>query len=467
MHTQFVSFIGFQQPPLSKRPCKDHVPSALNVAPSVASKDAKKFIDPKRRMVPLYSHWFATDMHDINIKLEESNGYSLPPMEKLTECATKFTNVVSNDTGNGFLSANALSHEDTFSSLLTPVLKKLLSTILNVGVFNQLIIRVRNHDNRQVDKPDNTIAVEDNDIPVRCIAVSDSKRQNAQEGKNQVHAYGLALESNCLFLGLTIIRASKIYLQLFMAFEGKLSVIDICEASCDEMKDLEKFFGTLYAAVDKLAQEPITAPPHQFTQKCCEQEVPDRQNEHKNLSCSGGPLVLYCPATKMVKKYYDKKFDYVPSSNAITFIPQSKFLKSPCSRYQILQYPFIEGHNELRTPAQAAAAVRELNKFHEKGFVHGDIRSINMIVSDNNAVTFIDVDLVEEEGKFYPSGYNHQGIPERHNEAKAHYPMKKVHDRFALQTIIVKGVELPDSLELTDMEKSLEEIAVAFESMNT
>lgn len=100
-----------------------------------------------------------------------------------------------------FLSEEARSHENTFSSLITPVFNELLG---KSAFFNQVVIRVRNHDKRQADIPDHIAAKMVDGIPAVCVLVSDSKKSKMDEGKQQVHVYGLALESSFLFLGLTI-----------------------------------------------------------------------------------------------------------------------------------------------------------------------------------------------------------------------------------------------------------------------
>lgn len=332
-----VPFIGDQQPQ-AKRQCCDLArpvkPSALKVAASVASKDPDRYIAPKRKKMPLYSHWFATDMYD-NFKLMDTvdssnmsnmsvNGqmYSLP-MDTLTKCATIFKTIVifctetTTNTGS-FLSAKVRGHEDTFSSLLTPVFHNLFGTIVNVVFLGQPVIRIRNDDRRQVDKPDHIIAVKVGGIPINCVAVCDSKINDAEKGKDQVHAYGLAIESKNVFLGITITR-TKIFLQLFMPFDNKLSVIDICDACCDNLNELKTFLGTLYAAVQALVECPIAAPSHPFTLKCCGQEVPClARTEHINLStstCSNGSFVLHCTTTKKVRKYYDMIFHHIPSED--------------------------------------------------------------------------------------------------------------------------------------------------------
>ena len=81
-----------------------------------------------------------------------------------------------------------------------------------------------------------------------------------------------------------------------------------------------------------------------------------------------------------------------------------------------------------------------LHKVHEQGFVHGDVRLSNIIFSGDTSY-LIDYDLARKEDKvegLYPAGYNR--IPQRHPDAKAHLPMRKVHDRFSLAKIMKKYV---------------------------
>lgn len=245
-----VPFIGDEQPPAKKprgsccaysRPFK--IPSASTKAASFNAKNPTEGIDPKRRKLPLFSHWFATDIYnffyswhtpsDNNIKLLDNQPYTLQK-DTLTKCAVKIRSIALFCSGDvtsvdSFLSEDARGHEDSFSSLLTPVFNKLFGDAETVTFFNQMVIKVCEGDKRKNDKPDNIATGTLNGIPTICGLVSDSKETNMPEGTNQVHAYGLSLESKYLFLGMPI-TFSMVKLQLFIAFDSKLSVIDICDA---------------------------------------------------------------------------------------------------------------------------------------------------------------------------------------------------------------------------------------------
>ena len=258
-------------------------------------------------------------------------------------------------------------------------------------------------------------------------------------------------------------------LDLFIPFDGKLSVIEICRASSQDIERMEPFLCTLYAAVRRLLYSPISAITHPITLKCCQQIVTcPKSSGHLFLSKIETSLVVHCSQSGSIKKYYDHYFHFVPTEDAIGFIPGAKFLHPTGGRYQILEYPYISGEHTLQTTIQAGMAVSKLQEFHDKNLVHGDIRSVNMIVSEST-VTFIDVDLTAKEGEKYPSTYNHANIPERHRDAVANSSMQKVHDRFALCIIISSHLSIVSETEslhttveqLNDMNQSLETIAKA------
>lgn len=446
-------------PAKRRRTCDNStkIPSALSVPASAASKNPREYILPSRTEVPLFSHWFAMDVYDIysrdlcltadTIQLKIGERSYFLQTSTLTRCANDFSNIAgfcSKDIRrDSFLSNETRSHEDTFSSLITPVLAKLIGA--EGTVFNQLVIRVRGSDIRCYDKPDHIVAKTVNGIPTVCVLVSDSKK-TSDKGKYQVHAYGLALERSYLFLGLTITH-TKINLSLYIPYMGKFSVIDICSTSCIDVDNLKRFFCALYVAVQRLLDDPISGLlEHHLTLNCCGEYLNGFDDKHRNLghhtsSNIEGSVVVHCTCTNKVKKYYDTAYHYLPTKEAIGFIRTAEMLRPPDSRYQILQYTYMEGCHVLKTPLQVVAAVKELKKFHDADFVHGDIRSINMIVSENT-VRFIDVDLAKKEGENYPSTYNHSQIPERHKDAQKNREMKKIHDRYALYQIINMSEEL-------------------------
>ena len=83
-----------------------------------------------------------------------------------------------------------------------------------------------------------------------------------------------------------------------------------------------------------------------------------------------------------------------------------------------------------------------LRIIHDRGFVHGDIRWPNILVSEDN-VKIIDFDQCGQEGvKRYPREWDHR---QRLKEAKEGELMRKSHDTWMLARIFDQSVSSPRS----------------------
>ena len=225
----------------------------------------------------------------------------------------------------------------------------------------------------------------------------------------------------------------------------------------------------MYAALCRLIDDPIPADKltHFMTPKCwcCSKELVcmESDDSHENLghkSHETASLVIRVKK-KLVGKYYDPKFHYIPCKEVIAFIPGARCIFSTESRFQILQYPYLEERHSLQNVAEVVVAIRALDMFHAEHYVHGDIRESNMIVS-GNSVNFVDVDMTGKEGTTYPGTYNHTSVIERHENAKKNRKMEKIHDRFALHCIITKKnkytlEDISVHVSLTNVANSLQE----------
>ena len=67
-----------------------------------------------------------------------------------------------------------------------------------------------------------------------------------------------------------------------------------------------------------------------------------------------------------------------------------------------------------------------LAKLHEMDYVHGDVRSQNIVFTTNSSV-LIDYDLSAKVDSLYPRGYNHS-FEERHVKTFGCQRMSKSHD---------------------------------------
>ena len=159
----------------------------------------------------------------------------------------------------------------------------------------------------------------------------------------------------------------------------------------------------------------------------------------------------------MVYKLYDTSSCFKPNDGHIQlldtdsqqYLPNLKVTRLPAG-YMMLQYSYIEETKVAPVLAIFRSAFTALDKLHEKGIVHSDVRAQNIVFTTDGIVKFIDFDLVGKVGENYPENYNHLS-EERHPDIqpkKARYPF---HDHYALITIMLAKVHLRD-----DQRKHLE-----------
>ena len=98
--------------------------------------------------------------------------------------------------------------------------------------------------------------------------------------------------------------------------------------------------------------------------------------------------------------------------------------------YFCLKYPFYPGDHCPKNMKQFRGIILMLDKIHEAGYVHCDIRIQNLIFSDNEMDSYlIDYDLAGKHQQHrYPAGYYYHES-ERHVEAKSCLHVDKRHDR--------------------------------------
>ena len=120
----------------------------------------------------------------------------------------------------------------------------------------------------------------------------------------------------------------------------------------------------------------------------------------------------------------------------------------------ILRYDYIEGNHQPPNLRAIVDVIKNLNRIHTKGFVHGDIRVTNIVYGYNSG-TIIDCDFAAPEGSKYPDYYS-ADVPERAKGATRHAVMRKHHDRVSLYWSI-----LASYIYLTSCQRSkIEELIV-------
>ena len=104
----------------------------------------------------------------------------------------------------------------------------------------------------------------------------------------------------------------------------------------------------------------------------------------------------------------------------------------------------LKGTSTPKHFCQFAEILKALHKIHQAGYVHGDMRNVNLLFGETkNEAWIIDFDHAGIEGSCYPEDYNpgdlgFYEIEERHTTAGPSLPRMKEHDRYALHVIITK-----------------------------
>ena len=95
---------------------------------------------------------------------------------------------------------------------------------------------------------------------------------------------------------------------------------------------------------------------------------------------------------------------------------------------------FIPGVHYFETIHQVSSIVKKLSQLHYAGYVHGDIRALNLVVQGNSA-EFIDFDFCGKKNEVtYPPGYN-ELLKDGLRKGKANQPITTHDDFMALKSI--------------------------------
>lgn len=163
----------------------------------------------------------------------------------------------------------------------------------------------------------------------------------------------------------------------------------------------------------------------------------------------------------MVKVFDTSQDDIRPNNELMTQCGYNvtRTNLSSDGRFVQISYPYIDGSHQPSSLQQFSGVISMLHKIHSCNFVHGDIRSENIIHSFDGKSYLIDFDLAKPEGELYPENYNYLGILERHEYAQERHPMLKEHDRFSLHKVMQRSnLVLPASQSVVAKVKSLESL---------
>ena len=125
------------------------------------------------------------------------------------------------------------------------------------------------------------------------------------------------------------------------------------------------------------------------------------------------------------------------SQEDAVFAKESFWTTSPHKRLLVIATPFREGRHWAESPEDFLPIIDHLEKLHQAGYVHGDIRAFNTVFSGRQGGGYlIDFDFSGKMGDvFYPTGYN-QFLADGYRIGTGGNIIEKWHDWYALGMLI-------------------------------
>jgi len=137
----------------------------------------------------------------------------------------------------------------------------------------------------------------------------------------------------------------------------------------------------------------------------------------------------------------------------------------PCC-ISMVKYKYLKGNDKPKSVQHFVDVLFALQKIHDAGFVHGDIRLCNLVFDDNGVHSYIiDFDMASKESddNVYCEGYSDKEIiKKRHPEAFEKKKMERKHDRHSiayLMDTVDRGSFSDVIKKISDTNTSLKEIA--------
>jgi hypothetical protein len=427
---------------------------------SVTVLSLEDSLDPHRHCkVPFYVHWFgvklvellthargivnSSDSDIITLKLDGKDfTVDRKSLKVASDDINTFANISkANSAGNlegimGF--PNLLKCEITYTAFYQCI----LSTFLNLGSKGMCVHQAPSR------KRTNNPEVSDIGIaplflgaryPAPYIATWDCK--TVEEGFDIADRKSALYQCNNLELAEGVERTEwpvtigmpgtnrEVELQIYVPVsKGMLWRAAICK--CEPWD--EALLATFYVAVHYLIEHPVletkaTSVPLPF--KDMNGAVPVHEDDMN--------FRVYKFEDKVVKLY--KKTDCFEHNHSLLDKIGFQHELLDHGSFWSLSRPYSESSHCPNSLGTFKSIIKILQKVHDNGYVHGDIRPANLLHGEEDGM-ILDFDLARPEGTHYLDIYNRiikwKGRNIRHSEAAPLREMKKEHDRYSLSLII-------------------------------
>ena len=144
-----------------------------------------------------------------------------------------------------------------------------------------------------------------------------------------------------------------------------------------------------------------------------------------------------------------------PTSNHDIHTRELFFTSSPDKYVLVISTPFRNGSHVAQRPKDFLPIIEHLEKLHEAGYFHGDIRACNTLFPEEEGASgcLIDFDFSGKAGTVcYPNGYI-RGLPDGDRMGFENEKIEKWHDWYALgQLMFIIHQFVPPEGDLFTME---------------
>ncbi|XP_065906387.1 uncharacterized protein [Dysidea avara] len=455
-------------------------PSLEGQAPSTINKHQHR----KAHDVSIYCHWFALELYklfeylentptvfaseDENICVAVDNSTYSIPKSSLEEAAGSIEEYVcvaddNKQPGNRTLRSPFTRSEISLTAWVSRILDRFLFSIAKQGFCaHQGPVGSKPDENKMypadlyvakvITKHSGAL------LPDEVVLVADAKLYNFKEAKNQSIGYTISSMEHSVDQNLFNVQLALPYTEAFSRLDVHVEIHDgiwvIPITKHNKPLWNKALLCTVYAGVHYLLDHPLHSDGPLTMSKPFKQWEDGSYSVHgardyESRYANSGRVFHY---NSKVYKFFDGKNDYLKPNqdllnrigeNGKPYLPElvvkgvsydEKFSKP---RFQMMSYNYLEGNHHPKSVHQFIPILCTLQKIHDLGMVHGDIRSCNLVFGENNS-WIIDFDMASPEETPYCGYYNREGIYERHNGATKGGAMYKFHDRYSLAMLMQK-----------------------------
>lgn len=359
-------------------------------------------------------------------------------------------------------------NEALFSSMFTSLLHKFLFQHKNTGM---VIGQAPVHGRRSSGEANAVICPLKSDLtPDWPVCIIEMKLDKLDDAKYQAKLYainswqndqrtrpiiGLSLTPSCLCV--------ELYIPIFYPGNERHHVLGHCVVASGSYFT-PMVFVTLYALVQSLISLPNNLTPPFRHPMFFKSLWGPRDGQ---VFCKTDEHVFFTRVARVgdtIFKIYNTSRHWLPIVSGSSYLASIAAVKNRMSECNdglqvfvsqinnstfVLSYTYSVSTNAVNAK-HFAALIRKIKSMHAKNLVHGDIRSSNVVFTDNTGCIILDFDFCQPiDSAYYPQGFV-SDVPDvtRHENARAGNPIAAEHDWFAVASIMRELYQPCDNLNM-------------------